>query len=566
MSGKRALWPLALLWLLLLPTFSWVQWSWLNRMRDADADHMSRMLEGAVEKMRNEFDGQLASIYNQFRVSHTDDYDVMSKQLDQHYLEHRQRTDHTHLISRVFWVTLDENRANLHEYLPWENKLAAISWPTSFDSLHSQFNRLASESRQMGPQPFQPDVATMVIPTIAGSGVEASWMLVKLNESYMVRNMLPKMADDYLQVGSMDDYHIGIVKKNAPKQPLYLCNHISSIDQFEEVDLQAGLLSLRMAQLDTPLVATKKGEHALAEGHWEMLIQHRKGSLVAAANVERNFNAAMLGLMVMVLSATFIAPFLMLHRGKSLLGKQLAFFSGLSHDLRAPLSVISSAAFNLSRSVVNDPNRVKQYGGLIRSESSRLQDMVNQVLEYSRAHAGGDTYFLESQSAATLVEEVMNDNNGLLQKHNIELSLLVDEDLPPVFADARALKSAVGNLVTNAVKYGGARCWMGVRVFRDGHNVSIEVADRGQGIPQEEQGRLFDAYYRADAARNSSIEGSGLGLNMVKQIMKRHGGKVNLRSSLGEGAAFCLTLPILTKSQSRKENGGLLAWKKRFSW
>jgi len=558
--GKRLLWPLALLWLVLLPMFSWVQWNWLNRLRDADHAHMHNELTQAASALRDDFDQELADVYNQFRLRDTSAA-LMSEQFNSQYAEYSARTDHARLVDRIFWVKLENQRPVLMEYLPWENHLAPATWPNNMDVLRENFERQAKGHYQVAPPSCLAESSTLVVPTL--SSTPKSWVLITLNDSYLLKDLLAKKAGTHLQVGVQESYLLAVTSQVDKEKALYLSNNSMSLTDFAENDLTVGLFSLRRASLNK---SVGQGDQQLMAGNWQLMLKHRSGSLLNAANVDRNVNAAMLFSMMAVLGLSFIGPLLVFQRSKSLLGHQLAYFSGLSHDLRAPLSVISSAAYNLSRNVVSDEKRVKQYGSLIRKESLRLQDMVNQVLEYSRAHAGRASYFMEALSSEELVSTVMKEHAGLLEKHNIELSLLVDKDLPPVWGDVQALKSAVGNLVTNAVKYGGARCWIGVRVFRDGKGVSIEVADRGNGIPLREQSQLFDAYYRAESVRNSDIEGSGLGLEMVKKILTRHGGKVRLRSSPGEGAAFCLSLPPISKLKTRSENGGLLAWKKRFSW
>jgi signal transduction histidine kinase len=115
-------------------------------------------------------------------------------------------------------------------------------------------------------------------------------------------------------------------------------------------------------------------------------------------------------------------------------------------------------------------------------------------------------------------------------------------DLPPVLADAAALRRAVQNLVENAVKYGGQAGWLGVRAHRSGSGqVEITVADRGPGIRAEDLPHLFKPFFRGRHAAAGGVPGSGLGLSLVRHIAEAHGGRVTVET--GEGSAFTLHLP-----------------------
>jgi signal transduction histidine kinase len=125
----------------------------------------------------------------------------------------------------------------------------------------------------------------------------------------------------------------------------------------------------------------------------------------------------------------------------------------------------------------------------------------------------------------------------------------VDEGLM-VMADQDALRRAVQNLVTNALKHASDGRWIGVTARTGGDHgraeVVIAVSDRGRGIPAHELPHIFDAFYRGRHAIDQQVRGNGLGLNLVKRIVEAHGGRVSVRSASGEGSTFTITLPAVT--------------------
>jgi len=137
----------------------------------------------------------------------------------------------------------------------------------------------------------------------------------------------------------------------------------------------------------------------------------------------------------------------------------------------------------------------------------------------------------------------------------IDLVLVADDGLQ-VFGDAELLTTAVANLVSNAVNYSedGTRVGIGARRSRD--TVEVTVSDQGEGIPAAEQERIFERFYRVDAARSRATGGTGLGLAIVKHISNNHGGEVSVWSQEGRGSTFTMTLPAAAADRPRPDEGG----------
>jgi len=140
---------------------------------------------------------------------------------------------------------------------------------------------------------------------------------------------------------------------------------------------------------------------------------------------------------------------------------------------------------------------------------------------------------------------VVRDNRLVLEQAGIALEREVAPDLPELRGDAPALRRAIANLVTNAAKFAATGRWIGIRAAArpDGRAVVLRVEDRGPGIPREERERVFEPFYRGPAAERNATPGSGLGLSLVRHVVRAHGGSVRVEPRDGGGAALVVELP-----------------------
>jgi signal transduction histidine kinase len=227
----------------------------------------------------------------------------------------------------------------------------------------------------------------------------------------------------------------------------------------------------------------------------------------------------------------------------------MEFVAGVSHELRTPLAVIRSAGENLADSVIDEPGRTKTYGEVINKEGRRLSDMVERVLLFSRIQAGQQSYKLEPVQLERLVDDALDASRSLIESNDIEVERDLPGDLPPTMADAGAITSAIQNLISNAIKYSpaGTSIRIEARAGRGkaGPEIQIAVRDEGEGIAASDLRHIFDPFYRGSGVRDAQVEGSGLGLNLVRQVIEAHGGRVSVDSAPGKGSTFVLYLPIV---------------------
>jgi signal transduction histidine kinase len=280
---------------------------------------------------------------------------------------------------------------------------------------------------------------------------------------------------------------------------------------------------------------------------WHILVQHGAGSLDAAVANARRRNLWLSFSILGVLAASTFLVMLNARRSEKLAAQQMDFVATVSHELRTPVAVIRSAAQNLSAGVVHDAEQAKRYGDLIDVEGRRLTDMVEQVLEYAGLSGNRRPAASRPVDVASLVHDVVNTSQALPESQDVSFDIRIDDNVPPVMADQDALRRALLNLVSNALKYADDGRWIGLTVSRepgrDHGQVQVSVSDRGRGIPADELAHIFEPFYRGRFAVNQQIHGNGLGLSLVKRIAEAHGGRVTVKSVPGQGSTFTITLP-----------------------
>jgi len=220
------------------------------------------------------------------------------------------------------------------------------------------------------------------------------------------------------------------------------------------------------------------------------------------------------------------------------------FVSNVSHELRTPLSLISMFAETLEMDRVNSDEKKKEYYSIISQEANRLGRIVNNILNFSRMEDGVRKFNIEEKNINELVERVYNNYHFHLKNKGFDFDYKLTDNLPKVKIDEEAVSEAVINLIDNAVKYSGEKKEIQIITGIDEKFVFIEVADKGIGIAQEDQKKIFDKFFRVSTGLVHNTKGTGLGLTLVKHVMEAHNAKIDLQSKIGSGSKFKLLFPI----------------------
>jgi signal transduction histidine kinase len=250
------------------------------------------------------------------------------------------------------------------------------------------------------------------------------------------------------------------------------------------------------------------------------------------------------GLLLLVIGAGLAATYRLVRRETETARLKAEFVANVSHDLKTPLSLIRVFGETLEMGRVGDEATRREYYRVITRESERLSRLIENVLDFSRIEGGRRTYDLVPIAVEPLVRDTVESFGYVLAQQGFKVDVAVSPGLPEVPMDADAVGQALGNLIDNAIKYSEARRVLTVEVGLEEGGLAFTVGDEGIGIPREEQGKIFDKFYRVGRSETQSRRGSGVGLALVRHVAEAHAGRVRVESRPGAGSRFTLWLPL----------------------
>jgi len=221
------------------------------------------------------------------------------------------------------------------------------------------------------------------------------------------------------------------------------------------------------------------------------------------------------------------------------------FVSNVSHELRTPLASIRVFGEFLRLGRVDSPEKAREYGDYIETESRRLTQLVNNILDFASIESGRKSYVFETVDVEEVVGETLKTFDVRLRQSGFRIAFEAPASpLPPVRLDRGAIAQSLSNLLDNAVKYSSGETDIEVGVRHDGDWIAIWVRDHGIGIPKAEQEKIFERFHRVSKGLVHDVKGSGLGLSIVQHIVQAHRGRVTVESRPGEGSIFSILLPV----------------------
>jgi len=471
----------------------------------------------------------------------------------------------------------------------------SVEWPARLNGLRRKF-ATRRETNGNGLRPVialddgHPALIFQIVDT--HSSPSAAWAerdrnapellgfgIVTINLTYLQQEMLPSLVRQHFVDGDRKLFDMAIAPRLVSEQAIWRSdadrpNTPSSPWDFRESDLSVNLFKLRSDLLRQQLRRWRPSQEGPAPTPgtprltavnpraifndelpplWDLHLRHYTGSLdVAVANARRT--NLMISLAILsLLTASFLLMMVSSGRARRLAQEQMNFVAGVSHELRTPLAVIDSAGYNLSRGFVKRPEATREYGEMIRSECRRLGEMVEQVLDFATYRSGRQVFDYQPMPLTDIVAEAVRASQPLLDEGGFTIEQQIpsaapgDPDFPLVMADRQAMVRALRNLLSNAMKYGGDDRWIGLRVaiVRRGRQqlACLTISDHGRGIARDDLSHIFEPFYRSSDVRTAQIQGNGLGLSLVRNIVEAHQGAIQVESSPGRGTSFTISLP-----------------------
>jgi len=218
------------------------------------------------------------------------------------------------------------------------------------------------------------------------------------------------------------------------------------------------------------------------------------------------------------------------------------FVANVSHELRTPLTSMVGYLDTLLESDIEDPETRDRFLKIIKEETDRLSILIKDLMNLSKIES--QSFDLEANNFKEVLNKVVNLLHKKALDKNIDFEVEVPEKLSLVYMVREQIKQVLINLIDNAIKYTPAGGKIKIKVEKEGDKVYFSVKDNGMGIPQVDQERIFERFYRVDKARSRALGGTGIGLSIVRNIIKQHGSEIQVKSREGAGSEFYFYLKV----------------------
>jgi signal transduction histidine kinase len=548
-----------------------LQYRWTTEVSSAEQERLKTTLGTSIRNLNQQFAYDFERLGESFEIDPEAPASTIEPRVLRQYANWTRSNARPELVENVhLWTAGDHRGSDLESLDPESLQFQRAAWPTQLRSLApilaKQFELLppimSGHDATYWPWTFYGDAFAIVRPVFKISSEEANsdmqvqpigFLVLQLDPTFVRERYFPDLVDRYF--GSRG-FKVVVRSASLTSQPIYMSDPAFPISN-QSPDAEINLFD------SVGKEAIRRGRPPLQPGdglrQWQLAAQYSSGSLETAVAHWRKQNLVIsLGLLA-ILAACIMLVLSVARRAERLAEFQMDFVAGFSHELCTPLAVVHSAAENLADGVVDKPEQAREYVGILRDQSARLERLLDQVLQLASGRFEESASRLRSVEVTSIVARSMAASEPALRNAGFTLQQEMEPDLPAVMADPVALGDCVENLISNAMKYGSTGGWIGVRVGKTRHDsqeeVQITVEDRGMGVSVEDQRKIFDPFYRTQAVRESHVRGAGLGLYLVKQTIESMGGRVTVSSEVGRGSCFALHFPV---AKSAQESAALL--------
>jgi signal transduction histidine kinase len=424
------------------------------------------------------------------------------------------------------FIASSKEKAELDDY---RNDVLEVKTPV-FLGRDSRFNFICVFDRQIIIDEVIPAIAQQ---TLDSTDIYAYRIIDTMTQDVIYGSESPFASPD-LEVPLLENLRVPLFR-DAPNTMVFPGDDIGSFDFIKE-----------RSKIDPD--APKDALDTRAFRSFILQIANQDGSLVLLSRKATVQNALLSFGVVVILGLLMIALAEASRRSASLAKSQQEFIATITHELKTPLAVISSAAQNLADGLIKDQKKAEQYGTMIRKEASRLGVSIEHFLLYSNTAS-----LSRMKPVLCDVSELVETSLKFTEEDRTRLQFRTEVIIPdePLFVlgDRIALESVFQNLAHNIIRHASSGKYMGIIVSAETANknkersVVIKIRDRGPGIPSKEQKSIFEPFVRGAAAIAGQIPGNGIGLNLVKRIVTLNGGTISLESKTDAGSTFTVSLP-----------------------
>jgi two-component system phosphate regulon sensor histidine kinase PhoR len=330
----------------------------------------------------------------------------------------------------------------------------------------------------------------------------------------------------------------------------FVNNYVSR--KFREMDDGNLIFAVKNRNNSSIIFSTEREEHQKFERSislWllpqlDLLIKLKGTTLEKVSKSRAQTNLILLVLINLVLVLGIVYVLRNLVREMKLVKMKTDFVANVSHELRTPLALIRMYSETLEMNRVRDKNKKQKYYKIIMNESSRLTQLINNILDFSKIESKRKEYHFIPANISKIVDETLEMYSYQFEQKKFELEKKIEDNLPEVKLDRESVTQAIVNLLDNAIKFSKEKKKIKISLYKNKNSIVLSIEDYGIGIPDHEQKKIFEKFYRVENELSHNTKGSGLGLSLVKNIMDMHKGKITVSSKLTKGSKFSLIFPI----------------------
>lgn len=559
-----------------------LQYRWLGDVSAAERERMRANLQSRATDVAQAFDSELTRAFVGLHADPAQLDADPAATIAEVYARWQATAPHPAIVRAIDFVDPADTRT-IRRFDPVSRTLATVEWPAPLRDWMTRLQHVAPQL-PVAPSPLLlADAVDGVIPAlviavpnvqkstrdgkvtvIADPASLARAIVVELDETALRDQVLVPLVARYF--GPASDAIVTVARRDDLAHVVYASERAKPLDS-RSADVTTGLFDLRMDDLNhiytggppndghgkVAITIVRRANSpdgrrmlftgAMTPGAWQLLARYRSDSLDAIVAASRRRNFAIVVAVLVLLGGSVALLLVSAERARRLARQQMEFVASVSHELRTPLAVIRSAGENLADGVVSDPAQVQRYGAVVESEGRRLSDMVERVMRFAGMTSGAKPRAQADVDLAAVLHDAIAASTPDAEERSVTVTLQPNGTLPAVSGDADALRSAIQNVIGNAIKYSPAGGAVLVSPREQEGRVEIRVEDRGIGIDAGDLPHVFKPFYRGRRATESQVRGSGIGLSLVRTIVEEHGGGVRIDSRPGAGTIVTIDLP-----------------------
>lgn len=541
---------------LLIPILSFYQYKWIGELNRYEKEHLKQSIELSAVQTSFEYTSELMNIYK--HLAYEQHFDSEKEMHD--FINRTVRENFSKLSTKVskIWFKsagddfnrVDINGINSASASP--DKVIAMTIDTLEKYSLQQFERRM-------PIKLKNNFMNLYIPFFVMDEYSA-FLVLELNDNFSPKALLTELIDR--KFPKYKNMQIFVSLKNENGELIYKYpNNVAFENLRTEVSFPFGMLPppngfMGHNQKDkmfggkfmiNPKILknmVKKDKPGKIPNLGEISFKLKKGEFEHVINYLRTRNLSIsfsiLSILVLIVVYAMYLSFKTMHLAE----QKLLFISGISHELRTPLTVIRSSGDNLSKGIVNSEERSKLYGNMIVSETDKLWEMLETILQYAGAGSFNKKQSYTNIDLEQIWHEITASYNDLLTEKSIQLKINIDKSIPNTKADLNSLRIVLKNIFDNAVKFNkiDGSITISAKYDQGKKHIVLKIEDTGMGILKKDLKMAFEPFYRSENALISNINGLGVGLALVDKVCKANNWKIEIDSVENKGTIVTLIL------------------------